>query len=278
MNMSQIIDFYTLAPITFVDVITNKFLAKKSEKKLKTTSNVCGLIFPLIGTANFTIGGETYELEKGHIIHAGPNLDLQVNVTNNMVFEYAVIHFTLPKEEMTNFPLYNSHFTIKVGDNIKLDGMLNQLIQNFVIPGGLSFLQSKVIFLSILEEMLLSNKRLMRKAEKENISAIIDYIQQNYNKQLTAIDVANYFNIERRKLTYLFEKQMGMTPNEYLTNLRIQKSGLLLRTSNLSIAEIAERVGYSDYFYFSRMFKKMTSFSPSDFRKHMKDENNDASY
>ncbi|GGE68622.1 helix-turn-helix domain-containing protein [Priestia taiwanensis] len=276
MNINQLIDFYTMAPITFVDVITNKFLAKKSEKPLKTTKNVCGLIFPLLGTATFVIDGETYKAKPGHIIHAGPDLDLQVEVTSETAFEYAVIHFTLAEEAVTNFPLYTSHFVIKVGDNIKLAGMLNQLIQHFVIPGGFSFLQSKMLFLTIIEELLLSSKKLIYKEESENIAIIIRYMQQSYHTQLTAIDIANHFGIERRKLTYLFEKQMGMTPNEYLTDLRIQKAGVLLRTSDLTMAEIAERVGYTDYFYFSRVFKKVTSLSPSDFRKHMKEEMSNA--
>lgn len=49
---------------------------------------------------------------------------------------------------------------------------------------------------------------------------------------------------------------MGVSPNVYLTVLRIQKSKVLLRTSHLSVKDIAEKVGYTDYFYFSRVFKK----------------------
>ncbi|WP_249661964.1 AraC family transcriptional regulator, partial [Lysinibacillus fusiformis] len=60
--------------------------------------------------------------------------------------------------------------------------------------------------------------------KKENITLIPEYMQENYTKNMTVKDIANHFEMERRKLSYLFEKKMGVSPNVYLTGLRIQKS------------------------------------------------------
>lgn len=272
MNLDEAFHFYTLAPISLVDVVINKFLKSNTLKTYQTTSKVCALIFPLSGKARFTIDGTNYVLEQGQILHSGPNLPLTVEVISEEPFEYAVIHIQLALAESEQFPLFSKHTAFHVGEAIKLTGMVQQLIVNFSVPGGLSFLQSKILFLQIIEEMLISSKKMFYQMKVENIANIVDYIQTHFTEPISIVDVAHYFQLDRRKLTYLFEKEMGMSPNYYLTELRMQKAKFLLHTSNLSIAQIAEKVGYLDNFYFSRIFKKQYGFSPSDFRKHMKDE------
>ncbi|QQP12827.1 helix-turn-helix transcriptional regulator [Lysinibacillus agricola] len=269
MDMQDVIDLYTMAPLTFVDVITEKITSETLLTSYNTMRDAGGLIFPVTGTAKILIDGTYYVLDKGKIIHVGPNLNIQRIVANNTKFNYAVIHFKLPDESIAEYPLYNSHFAIEVEDNMKLMNMLQQLIQNYLIRSNLSFLQSKALFLNILEEIILLVKMMDYQYKKKNISVIMEYMQENFAKNITVLDIASQFNIERRKLTYIFEKRIGVSPTAYLTDLRIQKSKLLLRTSGLSIKEIAERVGYMDYFYFSRVFKKETGLSPTHFRKHM---------
>ncbi|WP_196426702.1 helix-turn-helix domain-containing protein [Lysinibacillus cavernae] len=270
MDTQEIIEFYTTAPLTFIDVITEKISSETVVMNYTTMTNAAGLLFPINGVADVVIAGTNYRLEKGHVIHVGPNLPIQRTITSDTKFEYAVIHFQLSDGENSKFPLYNHHFALQVGEQIKLMNMLQQLIQNYLMRSHLSFLQSKALFLNILEEIILLIKMMDYQYKKENIALIMEYIQENFTKNMTVIDIANHFNMERRKLTYLFEKRMGVSPNVYLTDLRVQKSKMLLSTSHLSVKEIAESVGYTDYFYFSRVFKKVTSLSPSEFRKHMK--------
>lgn len=266
----QLIELYTAAPLTFADVVTQKISSKAPIKEYTTTNKASGLIFPLSGSADFIIEGTAYELEKGYLLHVGPNLQIQSMVAKESTFEYAVIHFTMPIDVELKFPLFYDHFLLQVGDNMKLGSMLQQLIQNYLIPGGVAFLRSKAMFLNILEEIILSYRKNDFETKLENMDMIIDFIQQHYQREITVNDIANHFDIERRKFTYLFEKKIGVSPTIYLTELRIGQSKFLLRTSDLSISEIAESVGYNDYFYFSRVFKKVTGLSPTDFRKFMK--------
>ena len=157
---------------------------------------------------------------------------------------------------------------LRIGDSMKLNNRVQQLMQNFLIPGGLAFLQSKRLFLTILAEMIVaSEKKDLEKAE--NMEVIIQSMHLFFPKGITVLHVAKHFQIDRRRLSSLFERQMGVSPNMYLTDLRIQKAKLLLRTSNLSIAHIAESIGYRDHFYFSRVFKKETGLSPTLYRRHL---------
>jgi two-component system response regulator YesN len=64
----------------------------------------------------------------------------------------------------------------------------------------------------------------------------------------------------------LFKKEIGVTFTKYLTDLRMNQACILLEHSNLSIQDIADRTGYHDYFYFTKLFKKTIHKTPSSFR------------
>lgn len=267
-NMEQIKELYTAAPLSFVDIITQKVTYTNSVRTIFTNEKLSGLVFPLRGKAQFSIDGLTYEIEQGSILHVGPNMEMKRTAENDEVFEYAVIHFELSSESANRFPIFREHFMLRIGDSMKLNNRVQQLMQNFLIPGGLAFLQSKRLFLTILAEMIVASEKTdLEKAE--NMDVIIQYMHQFFPKGITVLHVAKHFQIDRRRLSSLFERQMGVSPNMYLTDLRIQKAKLLLRTSNLSIAHIAESIGYRDHFYFSRVFKKETGLSPTLYRRHL---------
>ena len=66
----------------------------------------------------------------------------------------------------------------------------------------------------------------------------------------------------------MFIKHLGLSPNDYLTQYRINRACSLLRNSKLTISNIANSVGYDDPLYFSRVFKKVKGVSPSIYLKN----------
>ena len=93
----------------------------------------------------------------------------------------------------------------------------------------------------------------------------MDYLDQNYAHVKTA-DVSAYLGINRTYLSAIFRKKMYMSPQEYLIQLRMDKSRQLLQ-KNWPVYMIAQSVGYDDQLAFSRMFKKKFGVSPENFRK-----------
>ena len=76
-------------------------------------------------------------------------------------------------------------------------------------------------------------------------------------------------NLSRRKyLSRLFKKEMGITLTAYIADLRTKKAAELLKTSMLSVAEIAMYVGYPDSNYFVKVFKKRYGMTPSAYRSY----------
>jgi two-component system response regulator YesN len=91
-------------------------------------------------------------------------------------------------------------------------------------------------------------------------------VNKNFSDDIAIRQISQIFFINPSYLSQLFKKEVGETFTKYLMKLRIQYSCELLKDTSLNISEIAEKSGYADYFYFARVFKKVTGDTPSQFR------------
>jgi len=92
------------------------------------------------------------------------------------------------------------------------------------------------------------------------------WLQDNYAKEVRFGDVAERFDMSVRSFNRRFKAATNKSPLQYLQEIRIQTAKDLLKTSNLTISEIAFKVGYSDMGHFTALFKKMLATTPSDYR------------
>ena len=90
---------------------------------------------------------------------------------------------------------------------------------------------------------------------------------EHYADTLSREKVAENLGVTAGYLTSVFRKELGLTPWEYLTRLRMAHAKELLISGSESIAEVAGRVGYDDPAYFTRVFLKETGHAPRAFRK-----------
>lgn len=95
------------------------------------------------------------------------------------------------------------------------------------------------------------------------------YLADHYDDaELSQVQVAEHVGLNEKYFSNRFTKEAGETFSNYLTQLRIQKARELLRTTNFKGYEIAEMVGYRNAEHFTRMFKKETGITPTQYRKH----------
>lgn len=99
------------------------------------------------------------------------------------------------------------------------------------------------------------------------IDKILDYIENNYNEQLSLKMLAEKFHFNYYYLSSYFSTHNDEGFSEYLNKIRIQKSIELLENHDISISEISYMVGYSDNSYFCKVFKKFTGYTPSRYKK-----------
>ena len=100
----------------------------------------------------------------------------------------------------------------------------------------------------------------------EDIMQTQVWLQDNFNKNIVLGDVAAQFDMSVRSFNRRFKDATGATPLYYLQQIRIENAKDLLKTSNLSIHEIAEQVGYQDLAHFNKLFKRLLNTLPNQYR------------
>ena len=92
-------------------------------------------------------------------------------------------------------------------------------------------------------------------------------IKYNYNTDLTLTKLAGILNLNATYLSRLFKEKTGLSPKQYILQIRIERAKEFLATTEYSIKEISNSVGFPDPLYFSRLFKKYEQCSPLEYRK-----------
>ncbi len=112
------------------------------------------------------------------------------------------------------------------------------------------------------------NKTKVKIDKIKNITAkqILEFVNKNFSDDIAIRQISQKFFINPSYLSQLFKKEVGETFTKYLMKLRIQYACELLKDTSYNISEIAEKSGYADYFYFARVFKKVTGDTPSQYR------------
>ncbi len=96
---------------------------------------------------------------------------------------------------------------------------------------------------------------------------IAKYLEMRYNEDISLQDISSRFYLSREYISRKFKQEFGVTLLDYLSRIRIEKAKLLLMNPHMRISQIAEMVGYNDERYFSKVFKKMESRTPNEYRK-----------
>nr|WP_243269596.1 AraC family transcriptional regulator [Clostridium sp. 1001270J_160509_D11] len=98
---------------------------------------------------------------------------------------------------------------------------------------------------------------------------MIGFIQKNYNKKITLIDIASSGNCCKSKCSAIFKELLKQSPNQYLIDYRLDRSRNLLLSTDKTILEIAIEVGFNSSSYYCEAFRKKYSTSPTQYRKKL---------
>lgn len=110
----------------------------------------------------------------------------------------------------------------------------------------------------------------IKQIKNDTFKSILNYINQNFTKEISFAEISKLFSINPSYLSQIFKRELGITFTQYLTDTRIEYAKELLLTTGMTIAEISEKVGFKQYIYFSKVFKKTVGISPSSYRKNSK--------
>jgi two-component system response regulator YesN len=123
---------------------------------------------------------------------------------------------------------------------------------------------SAVIWLEKLQAGL--NEEREHKSSHVHQRALL-YIARNYKEDISMEQTAEYVNLSPHYFSKMFRQHAGETFIDYVTRLRINEAKRLIAEERLSLKEISYEAGYKDPNYFSRVFKKATGMTPSEYRQ-----------
>lgn len=167
--------------------------------------------------------------------------------------------------------------TARTTDEDKLTGL--EVGANAYIKKPFSFKELELIVRNLLKirelhkDMAISgnvtiDKKVLVSRDLQFINDLTDFIHKNIgNDQLKIDDIASKLNMSRSLLYLKLKKIINMSPNEYIQSVRFNYSKKLLKETDLTIAEIAYKAGFTDPNYFSRSFKQFYEETPTEYRK-----------
>lgn len=122
------------------------------------------------------------------------------------------------------------------------------------------------LYLLISYMMEESQGEILDSGDADFVKVAVKYMNENYMRDIRIDEIAIAVGFERSYFYKRFTQQMNMSPKEYLTGIRLNKSLALIRTGEYSLEQVSALVGYKDYMSFARIFKKYFQVSPKEYR------------
>jgi AraC-like DNA-binding protein/mannose-6-phosphate isomerase-like protein (cupin superfamily) len=120
----------------------------------------------------------------------------------------------------------------------------------------------QTIFLQVLQHFSQPPREVTSLVER-----CLGYIHEHYSRDFDIDELASQVAVSPSYLFRLFKKKMQVTPMHYRNMVRIDKAKLLLADQQLTVDDVAERVGFEDPKYFARVFRELTGLTPSGYRR-----------
>ena len=135
----------------------------------------------------------------------------------------------------------------------------NYTMGNFIyLSQVLSLLLAEVYYREKVDESSVQDK---------HVTMVIRFMYKNLTKQLTLEEISREVDLSKSYLNSIFKEQTGRSPVDFFLHLKMQEACKLLQSTDMYIYEVSTKLGYSDPYYFSRIFKKVVGVSPKEYKK-----------
>ncbi|MBR7132271.1 MAG: helix-turn-helix transcriptional regulator [Clostridia bacterium] len=228
-----------------------------------TAENRCNHIvgIQLSGSAMHDFGYQKFNLSENCVFFFNQAEDYSVEVAQKGV-AYSV-HFT------TYEPIATKSFCRKIDNETEVVKLLKQIERQKI-----SDFEGNSLTLSYLYKLchLLEKIRCRKYIQTDKrIMAAKELIDAHFKEKDCLQNAAALYGVSRRRFNDIFKSHFNITPNRYLIFCKISLAKALFKAGYLSVSEISELSGFSDVYYFSKVFKAETGFTPSQFSNLLKD-------
>ena len=208
-------------------------------------------------------------LEQSYI-HFACELEGHFDFFSEMPFQYQVPAKALDHGLFERLLELNPDMGLKEVDPKKYDKKLHLYrAQNYINEvTSPRFLESKGIMLQLISRFLEDGSQTVTDhKDYYRVEKAIRFIRENIDKPMTVKELADVASFTPDHFSRIFAKVMGAGPIEYIHRRRVQRVKLLLLTTEMSLEQIAEKVGFSSATYLLRIFRKYMHMTPKQYRK-----------
>lgn len=225
------------------------------------------------GTATIKYDEKEFLLNPGTVYLMFPNTFYEIRGNDN--FRYAYINFS--GKEVGNIL---EDLAIMKENSVyhNFDELLDFWLTSFskINPANSATLTEGVLLYTL---SLLNTRNILAKPtpdDKNLYHMITDYIDNNFSMTaLSLTTVANMFSYSEKYISHIFKKNNTVGFSAYIQELRVKRAIELMQEDNFSVKGISGLCGFSDPFYFSKVFKKKTGLSPKEYRAKLLHANNE---
>ena len=233
------------------------------------------------GKCNVYIDNETYCLEDGSVLFIPAFKEHTFIYPFSQDVKRTVLYISTEqlnwyfnedfKDEINNL-FINKHLQLSRKSFSNLSNIFEKIQFEKYSLDNMSELLTKAYFFELIIYLIRCQRYTHNINQKTNLSnitigEIVNFIENNYSRQLTLPEIAAQFGISESSLIKKIKIFTNMTFKEYLTKTRIEAAKSLLISSEKSITEIAYECGYNNSNFFGDVFKKAVGMSPSSYRK-----------
>lgn len=229
----------------------------------------------LQGESLYLIDGEWKTVRSGDVLMFNPGVDhaeKQLINTYSHQLHIGIKNFKLYGLEENHFP--NSSSLLSIQDNqLKVFDKAWQLIEefnqqqmNFHFIGRALVMEMMILLLRSLEkEEQFQDTAHTNQSDRMNqvVQLITTYMENNYAKDISIEQLATLYYVSPTYLSKIFKDLTGVSPINYLIQIRLKNAHQMLEKQDLTVKEVAKAVGYEDAYHFSKSFKKHFGISPS---------------
>lgn len=232
----------------------------------KTLLDFHDLTYVISGKSTYYINEIPFHLKQGDVIYIPKGCYRQAVTLQETPMHCYAFNFqcSVNGQECTELPLPSTFPIPNDPELMKLYAAFSKLWLE-KSPGYV--LKARGTLMLILHKLLFDHSSRTSPAADSRVQKINDYILAHYNEKIDLQQLAHMSGLHPVYLGSLFKKVNGCTLKEYITNLRVNSAENLLLTGGYSVSEVAGICGFTDIFYFSRTFKRIKGYPPSNARK-----------
>lgn len=226
--------------------------------------------FILSGKGQFNISGENYSLQTGCGFLIVPGEPAYYRADQEDPWTYVWVGFggTQAPKAASLLGLSVDNPVFSSPDTDLIYNIVHEMIEHntFSLYDVYNRNGQLMLFLSVIARTSHIAGRSKPHSANNYVQKAIEFIRSNYYNPILITDIAAYVCINRSYLYTLFQKEIGISPQKYLTSYRISKATELLQFTSLPIESIALSCGYQDPLVFTKAFHQEKNMSPSAFR------------